>query len=292
MTTTSGNEITAVLSDFLTRHRERVVTEWAASPFFQFTGNDADQAASDAAEVLGGLHRVIEAGEHDTPTGEGFVAIRGLLGALAAQHNANGRLGARTAAEISGLKSPLLRLWQEDDLPAAQVTPGAVVLSGAVDTLRLVLLDSALNAGMDTIANQREQLTELSTPVIKLWEGVLAIPLIGTLDSMRSQVATESLLQAIADQQARVAILDITGVPAVDTMVAQHLLKTAMAARLMGAECVISGIRPQIANTMVQLGIDLGEMATRARLADAFAYALSRLGLEVVPVPAGTGGGR
>jgi rsbT co-antagonist protein RsbR len=138
-----------------------------------------------------------------------------------------------------------------------------------------------VSAGADTILAQQEQLAELSTPVVKLWEGILAIPLIGTLDSMRSQAATESLLDQIVKQQAKVAILDITGVTAVDTLVAQHLLKTAMAARLMGAECIISGIRPQIAQTMVQLGIDLGEVATRATLADAFAYALRTTGYRV-----------
>jgi anti-anti-sigma regulatory factor len=137
-----------------------------------------------------------------------------------------------------------------------------------------------------TVRNQSgatlQQLLELSTPVIKLWDRVVAVPLIGTLDSARTQVVMETLLQAIVDQNADMAILDITGVPMVDTVVAQYLLKTAMAVRLMGAECVISGIRPQIAQTIVQLGIDLGDISTRATLADALGWALEKAGVSVV----------
>jgi rsbT co-antagonist protein RsbR len=281
--TTSDQKTTSIVSEFLDRRSESIVAEWSVSPFFHAVSHDREQSAADCAEVLTGVRRAIAAGEEDNPEAEGFTDVRMLLGALSANTDHDEVLVSETAANVKRLKDPLLRLWQEEQPEAEHAATGAVVLSGAVDTLGLILLDAALTTGRDTIASQREQLAELSTPVIKLWEGVLAIPLIGTLDSMRSQIATESLLQAILDQQARVAILDITGVQMVDTMVAQHLLKTAMAARLMGAECVISGIRPQIAHTMVQLGIDLDEVATRARLADAFAYALSRLGLSVVP---------
>jgi rsbT co-antagonist protein RsbR len=128
---------------------------------------------------------------------------------------------------------------------------------------------------------------ELSTPVVQLWEGVLALPLIGTLDSARTQVVMESLLQQVVDTGAAIAIIDITGVPTVDTLVAQHLLKTVAAARLMGADCIISGIRPQIAQTIVHLGVELGDVATKATLADAFGMALRRLGLTVARVAAG-----
>jgi rsbT co-antagonist protein RsbR len=137
----------------------------------------------------------------------------------------------------------------------------------------------ALGEGQELIARQRQQLMELSTPVIKLWDGVVAVPLIGTLDSARSQVVMENLLSTIVDQHASVAILDITGVPTVDSLVAQHLMKTVQAARLIGAECVLSGIRPAIAQTVVQLGIDLSGVVTKAGLADALAYALRRRGV-------------
>ena len=131
------------------------------------------------------------------------------------------------------------------------------------------------------ISRQQQDMLELSTPVVKLWHGILALPLIGTLDSERTQVVMESLLQQIVDTGADIAIIDITGVPLVDTLVAQHLLKTVAAARLMGADCIISGIRPQIAQTIVHLGVELGDVITKATLADAFAVALTRRGLAV-----------
>jgi rsbT co-antagonist protein RsbR len=132
------------------------------------------------------------------------------------------------------------------------------------------------------IKRQQQELLELSTPVVKLWDGVLALPLIGTLDSARTQVVMESLLERIVETSSSIAIIDITGVPTVDTLVAQHLLKTVAAARLMGADCIISGIRPQIAQTIVHLGVDLGDVATKATMADAVALALERHGFAVV----------
>lgn len=131
------------------------------------------------------------------------------------------------------------------------------------------------------IKRQQEELLELSTPVVKLWEGVLALPLIGTLDSHRSQTVMESLLQRIVETGSEIAIIDITGVPTVDTLVAQHLLKTVTAIRLMGADCIISGVRPQIAQTIVHLGLDLGTLTTKSNLADALKLALKRLGTDI-----------
>jgi rsbT co-antagonist protein RsbR len=136
------------------------------------------------------------------------------------------------------------------------------------------------------ISRQQQELLELSTPVVQLWDGLLALPLIGTLDSSRTQVVMESLLHRIVETGAGIAIIDITGVPTVDTLVAQHLLKTVSAARLMGADCIISGIRPQIAQTIVHLGVELGDVTTKATLAGALAVALARLGLAVTPLPA------
>jgi rsbT co-antagonist protein RsbR len=131
------------------------------------------------------------------------------------------------------------------------------------------------------IMRQQREVLELSTPVVKLWDGILALPMIGTLDSERTQIVMESLLQRILETASEVAIIDITGVPTVDTLVAQHLLKTVAAAKLMGVECIISGIRPQIAQTIVHLGVELGDVVTKANLADAFAVALSRRGLGI-----------
>jgi rsbT co-antagonist protein RsbR len=150
-----------------------------------------------------------------------------------------------------------------------------------LDRLGLQTTESFITTREQMINRQQQEMMELSTPVVQLWAGILALPLIGTLDSARTQVVMENLLQRIVDTGSAIAILDITGVPTVDTLVAQHLLKTVAAARLMGADCIISGIRPQIAQTIVHLGVELGSVTTKATLADAFAVALSRLNLSI-----------
>jgi rsbT co-antagonist protein RsbR len=150
-----------------------------------------------------------------------------------------------------------------------------------LDMLGLHTTDMYQQSREEIIARQQRELLELSTPVVELWKDVLALPLVGTLDSARTQIVMESLLQKIVDTGASIAIIDITGVPTVDTLVAQHLLKTVAATRLMGADCIISGIRPQIAQTIVHLGVDLGQVLTKATLADAFRVALKRTGSSV-----------
>ncbi|MGV3720350.1 MAG: STAS domain-containing protein, partial [Actinomycetota bacterium] len=160
----------------------------------------------------------------------------------------------------------------------AHELPEAIPL---LDRLPLYTTEAFQRAREEVIARQQQELLELSTPVVKLWDGILALPLIGTLDSARTQVVMESLLQMIVDTGAEVAIIDITGVPTVDTLVAQHLLKTVTAARLMGADCIISGIRPQIAQTIVHLGVDLQDVTTKATMADAFRLALRRDGVAL-----------
>ncbi len=279
MTDDTTAAVRARLVEFLETHRAEIEREWSVTAVF--SARNPDEAAEEASALLSGVRQVIETGSEEDPSAEGFGTVRTVLGTLASRA-AGGRSGS-SRPDVTVLKEPVLRLWEQRDEPADIAYRGGLALATVLNTLRIALLEIELSAGADTILAQQEQLAELSTPVIKLWDGILAIPLIGTLDSMRSQAATESLLEEIVRQHARVAILDITGVTAVDTLVAQHLLKTAMAARLMGAECVISGIRPQIAQTMVQLGIDLGEVATRASLADAFIHALHTLGMAITP---------
>jgi rsbT co-antagonist protein RsbR len=163
-------------------------------------------------------------------------------------------------------------------------------LNRLLDELGLYTTEVYQKGREELISRQQQEMLELSTPVVALWEGILALPLIGTLDSARTQVVMENLLQRIVDTGAAIAIIDITGVPTVDTLVAQHLLKTVAAARLMGADCIISGIRPQIAQTIVHLGVELQDVVTKATLADAFAIALRRTGLSIqkVGAPRGT----
>ncbi len=165
---------------------------------------------------------------------------------------------------------------------SAEDTTAYLRLGRVLDDLALLTIEAYTRTREEIISSQASQLMELSTPVVKLWDGVIAVPLVGTLDSARTQVVMEKLLQALVDTGSEQAIIDITGVPAVDTQVAQHLLKTVVAARLMGAECTISGIRPQIAQTIVALGIEFGDIVTKASLADALQHALRRSGVDLV----------
>jgi rsbT co-antagonist protein RsbR len=213
--------------------------------------------------------------------------VRDMLGDLSRARAAHGYSPSETATFVFSLKQPLFDvLRQEHDGQAAALTDELWTASFALDRLGLYTIEVYQKGREEVILRQQEEMLELSTPVVKLWEGVLALPMIGTLDSARTQVVMESLLQRIVETGAEVAIIDITGVPTVDTLVAQHLLKTITAARLMGAECIISGIRPQIAATIVHLGVDLSAVITKATLADAFQVALSRLGLTVQRAPA------
>jgi rsbT co-antagonist protein RsbR len=210
-----------------------------------------------------------------------------MLGDLSRSRAAQGLSPVETATFVFSLKQPLFDvLRQEYDGQAAALTDELWTASTALDRLGLYTTEVFQKGREEMILRQQEEMLELSTPVVKLWEGVLALPMIGTLDSARTQVVMESLLQRIVETGAEVAIIDITGVPTVDTLVAQHLIKTITAARLMGAECIISGIRPQIAATIVHLGVDLSAVITKATLADAFQVALGRVGLAVHRVPA------
>jgi len=186
-----------------------------------------------------------------------------------------------TATFVFSLKQPIfmqLRHRADDAQSLADDIWSATTLLDALGLLTTEMYQKSRDA---VIIRQQQEMLELSTPVVTLWTGILALPLIGTLDSARTQVVMENLLQRIVDTGSAIAILDITGVPTVDTLVAQHLLKTIAAARLMGADCIISGIRPQIAQTIVHLGVDLNTVITKATLADAFAVALKRTGQTV-----------
>jgi rsbT co-antagonist protein RsbR len=192
---------------------------------------------------------------------------------------------SETATFIFSLKQPLFRyIQQEQGRDPLQRAEEIWSMNMLLDKLGLYTTEVYQKSREEIIARQQQELLELSTPVVELWQGILALPLIGTLDSERTQVVMESLLQRIVETGAPLAIIDITGVPTVDTLVAQHLLKTVAAARLMGADCIISGIRPQIAQTIVHLGVDLGNVTTKATLAAAFAVALQRTGQTVARV--------
>ena len=269
------------VGDFLLRRREQISQRWADEALFRtvFTVS-RDEAVEAAGALVEALATVAASGRIDDLRAPGFAGVREQLARMAASRARAGATAAQIADEVAALRPSVTELLHAERSGADGEANGSqvVALTDLLGTLRVLVMETALSAGEEIIERQRLQLLEVATPVIKLWNGIVAVPLIGTLDSARSQIVMESLLDAIVTQQARFAILDITGVPTVDSLVAQHLMKTVAAARLMGAECIVSGIRPAIAQTIVHLGIDLGTVITRTSLADALAHALHELG--------------
>ncbi|MBD2043857.1 STAS domain-containing protein [Microcoleus sp. FACHB-672] len=209
-------------------------------------------------------------------------SVREMLGSISRSRSQKGFTPSETAVFVFSLKQPLFtRLRSQLAQDSESLLEEIWLVSTLLDKLGLWTTESYQKAREEVILRQQEELMELSTPVVKLWDGILALPIIGTLDSARTQVMMESLLQKIVETGSEVAIIDITGVPTVDTLTAQHLLKTVTAARLMGADCILSGIRPQIAQTIVYLGVDLADVITKASLADAFLLALKRTGATI-----------
>ena len=207
-----------------------------------------------------------------------FSGVRDLLTRISASRSEQGFTPTETAMFVFSMKRPLFaRIRKEHESDPAALFQEIWAATELLDKLGLLTTEIHQKSRESVINRQRDEMLELSTPVVKLWDGILALPLIGTLDSERTQVVMESLLQKIVETGATIAIIDITGVPTVDTLVAQHLLKTVAAARLMGADCIISGIRPQIAQTIVHLGVNLSEVTTKATLAAAFVVAMRRV---------------
>jgi rsbT co-antagonist protein RsbR len=207
--------------------------------------------------------------------------MREMLNSISRSRSQNGFTPSETATFVFSFKQPLFKRMRQQLQDPVELGENIWLATNLLDQLGLLTIEVYQKAREEVILRQQEELMELSTPVVKLWDGILALPIIGTLDSARTQMMMESLLQKIVETSSEVAIIDITGVPTVDTLTAQHLLKTVTAARLMGADCMISGIRPQIAQTIVYLGIDLTNVVTKATLADAFLTALKRLGTTI-----------
>ncbi|WP_426139015.1 STAS domain-containing protein [Pseudomonas sp. DWP3-1-2] len=241
-----------------------------------------DDLKLQAGDFLRLLISVAEKGSHQSLGGSDWDEIRHFLEKLSHSRALSGQDSQQTASFIFSFKGPLFAMLQSEyeDSPTL-LAEQVLEISELLDALGMHTIRTFQKSREAVIKRQQEELLELSTPVVKLWDGVLALPMIGTLDSQRTQVVMESLLQRIVDTGSEIAIIDITGVPTVDTLVAQHLLKTVTAIRLMGADCIISGVRPQIAQTIVHLGLDLQGVVTKANLADALALALRRLGLTV-----------
>jgi len=245
------------------------------------------QLREQSKEFLGLMKQATSKGTGTNVTGPEWRVAREMLSDISRSRAAKGFTPSETAIFVFSLKQPVFEaMRQELGSDPAALADEVWNTSLLLDQLGLYTTEVFQKGREEVIARQQQEMLELSTPVVKLWDGVLGLPMIGTLDSARTQVVMESLLQRIVETGADVAIIDITGVPTVDTLVAQHLIKTITAARLMGAECIISGIRPQIAATIVHLGVDLSMVITKATLADAFSVALARVGLSVQPTPA------
>ncbi|MGW1232450.1 STAS domain-containing protein [Streptomyces californicus] len=265
--------------ELLSIDQERVTAEWIDGVSRSLQGRISKaEVDRELRELYGALVDGLRTGDEDA-RGDGFSEVRALLTELSRNRARQGFTPSETAISVLALKQalePALRNGSAED------TTAYLRLARILDDLALLTIEAYTRTREQIISSQASQLMELSTPVVKLWDGVIAVPLVGTLDSARTQVVMEKLLQALVDTGSEQAIIDITGVPAVDTQVAQHLLKTVVAARLMGAECTISGIRPQIAQTIVALGIEFGDIVTKASLADALQHALRRSGVDLV----------
>ncbi|MFF3098134.1 STAS domain-containing protein [Streptomyces cyaneofuscatus] len=274
------------LAGLLSADREGVVAQWIDSVVGSLKGRISKaEVDRELRELYAALVEALAAGGEDA-RGENLSETRALLTELSRNRARQGFTPSETAISVLALKRALEPALRDG---SAEGTDRYLRLCRVLDDLALFTIETYTRTREEIISSQAAQLMELSTPVVKLWDGVIAVPLVGTLDSARTQVVMEKLLQALVDTGSEQAIIDITGVPAVDTQVAQHLLKTIVAARLMGAECTVSGIRPQIAQTIVALGIEFGDIVTKATLADALQLALKKSGIDLV---AHQGGGR
>jgi rsbT co-antagonist protein RsbR len=271
------------LAAVLRQNEDAILAEWLKEQTARASRRDQineTQLRSISKEFLRGLVHALAEGGVDVRA-SAFAPVRDLLSELSASRVQQGYSPTETATFVFSLKQPLfsrLRTEVKDAQSLADAMWAGTIL---LDELGLFTTEAFQRTREEVIQRQQRELLELSTPVVQLWDDILALPLIGTLDSGRTQVVMESLLQKVVETGASIAIIDITGVPTVDTLVAQHLMKTVAAARLMGADCIISGIRPQIAQTIVHLGVDLSEVTTKASLADAFGIALKRRGMRV-----------
>ena len=271
------------LETLLKTDRDVIVDEWVAEFKVGGSKGTSGHVVAEARSVLDALATGVSAGgdpaRFDT---EAWGPLRDALESVSASRAAQGSTSGETSRFVLAAKKPMFdRLQATFNKDAAALAENLWWLSLLVDRAAQYTVDAYQRSREDIINRQQQELLELSTPVVKLWDGVLAVPMIGTLDSSRTQLVMETLLQRIVETGSELAIVDITGVPTVDTLVAQHLLKTVTAIRLMGADCIISGIRPQIAQTIVHLGIDLQGITTKATLADALALALKQTGYVV-----------
>ena len=266
----------AKMAEFLRASEASVLDRWSETAARGANGRISPaELRRELAELLTLIVSAVS-GQDESAAGQ----LRAVLQELSRSRARQGFSPSETAGAVFSLKEAVYALIGD----SGDLLPEYLAFSRYVDGLGLQTFETYVAAREQIIADQSESMLELSTPVVRLWDGIIAVPLVGTLDSARTQLVMEKMLEALVATEAEHAVIDITGVPTVDTEVAQHLLKTVVAARLMGADCIITGIRPQIAYTIVSLGIEFGDVLTKQTLADGLAHALSRSGLKVVPV--------
>jgi rsbT co-antagonist protein RsbR len=274
-----------VIATLVEKHQQALLKGWVAAQKHdgRARGAAADPAGADlAGQFLDKLRKGVQSGRFDDITGSEWTPMREVLEDFSRARAIQGFSPTETAAFVFTLKEPLFdMLRRELGTDAEQIGRQTWNVTRLLDSLGLYTIECYARTREDVTGRQQQELLELSTPVVELWEGILALPLIGTLDSARAQNVMENLLERIVASGAEIAIIDITGVPTVDTQVAQHLIKTISAARLMGADCILSGIRPQIAQTIVHLGLELN-VVSKATMADALGLALRRTDKAIV----------
>ena len=275
----------ATLAALIEKHEPALLKDWLAAQKGSGGSRDAvlDAGTTDLArQVLDNLRKATASGRMDDVSGPEWAPMRDVLEDFSRARAIQGSSPSETAVFIFSLKEPLFEMLRRElAKEPGQLASQTWDVSRLLDRLGLHTVETYARTREDVIGRQQQELLELSTPVVELWDGILALPLIGTLDSARTQIVMESLLERIVESGAQIAIIDITGVPTVDTLVAQHLIKTISAARLMGADCILSGIRPQIAQTIVHLGLELN-VVSKATMADALALALRRTDKVIV----------
>jgi len=279
------------LAQLFQKHQQQILEAWIkqqlAAASLRADLLKESELREQSREFLKSFIDAAQAGAEDL-NAPSWKSVKEVLSSISRSRATQGFSPSETAMFVFSLKQPLFEVLKRESLPSQELTDGSWQTTILLDKLGLYTMEVFQQSREAIIGRQQEELLELSTPVVRLWDSILALPLIGTLDSERTQVVMESLLEKIVETEALIAIIDITGVPTVDTLVAQHLLKTVAAARLMGADCIISGIRPQIAQTIIHLGINLSDVVTKATLADAFAVALQRTGATLARTSART----
>lgn len=278
--------MTADISKLLQKRKKQILEDW-----IKFQLADAglredlmsnEELREQSSELLDALVKTINNNNLNDIQSDEFEGVHEILSGISISRARQGFSPKETGVYVFSLKDALLKnlLGELKDDPASMIDT-ITRINKLMDSLGVVTFETFIKGREEVILRQTDEITEISTPVIQVWEGILALPIIGTLDSARTQVVMENLLQEIVESGSTIAILDISGVPAVDSLVAQHLIKTVAATRLMGAECIISGIRPEIAQTVVHLGIDLSNIVTKSTLASALKYSFSLLKLDV-----------